>query len=379
MKNILMLMWANKNSTRNFLESFARYARTRRDWIVYLRSPEDLRSDEMTQKIKSGFFAGIVAEEGTFDAHPIIASSPSTALLLYATYDPNFKKVGGNVTFAQYNNNVLGRFVADYLLKLGNFNSFAYVPFFPYATWSATRGKSFAARLTECGHHCHIFDGTTSLKEFLKSLRTPAALMAACDRVALDVLEACREVKIAVPGKIAVIGVDNDEIVCEFARPSLTSIGRGSVPGLGMKAAKALASMLRGVRSEKPRLVEENAPIVVERESCQYLTPAMHIARTAMEFIRKNPCRNLHVGDVVGHLGVSRRLAELRFSEIYDKSILEAITECRLTEVARRLSASRLSIGKIAAHCSFDDTAYLGRIFRRRYGMSMSEWRKSRP
>ena len=64
-------------------------------------------------------------------------------------------------------------------------------------------------------------------------------------------------------------------------------------------------------------------------------------------------------------------------NEIFDKSILEAIVECRLKEVERRLRTSRLPISKIAALCGFDDLSYLGRIFRKRYGVTMSDYRTS--
>ena len=81
------------------------------------------------------------------------------------------------------------------------------------------------------------------------------------------------------------------------------------------------------------------------------------------------------MADVVAHLGVSRRLADLRFREYHGKTIHETIIETKLEELSMRLLTSNRAISNIAAALGFDDLSYLGRIFRKRYGMTMSEWR----
>lgn len=72
MKNILVLLWSDWKSMRNFLYGFAMHARTRRDWIVHLRSSEDLSLPATAEKVKSGFYSAIVANEETLKAHPEI-------------------------------------------------------------------------------------------------------------------------------------------------------------------------------------------------------------------------------------------------------------------------------------------------------------------
>lgn len=378
MKNILVLLWSDWKSMRNFLYGFAMHARIRKDWIVNLRSPDDLSLPSTAEKVKNGFYSAIVANEETLRGHPEIAAHPDTALVLYGACPPNFSKPGGNVVFAQHDNTFAGSFAATYLTKLGKFRSFGYVPIYPATIWSDRRRDGFAAQIAKLGGTCRIHGENEPLRAFLKSLPKPAAVLAACDRVALDVLECCRETHIDVPGKMAVLGVDNDEIICEFARPSLTSLVRSDSSELGRRAAKALSSVLaRKGGAKKPRIVEYNAMEVIERESCAFLPPATHIANAAMEFIQDNARRCLKVGDVVAHVGVSRRLAEKRFSEIFGKSIIAAITESRLEEVARRLTISNMPIGKVAALCGFQDVAYLGKIFRRRFGKTMTEFRTS--
>ena len=375
MKRILMLLWSNKASVRNFLFGFCEYARQRKNWILDLRQEADLDNPVINGRVRGGFYDGILANEHAFLSHPELANVEKTALVLYATYNPEQRKAGDNLVYVQHNNIVTGQFAAEYLSRLGAFASYAYVPTFPQEPWSDERGRGFAEWFAGRRMGCHVHHEPELLANFLRSLPKPAAVMAACDRVALGVLEACREAKLDVPGKVAVVSVDNDEIICEFARPSLTSIIHHPISELGRKAGEAMNLLLRGRRSAKPGLVEFNRLKVVERESCAQLPQATHAARSAMEFIQKNARSAMKVNDVVAHIGVSRRLADRQFRQTYGESILEAITRCRLEEVARHILLSRLPIVKIASLCNFGDISYLGRLFRRRYGMTMREYR----
>lgn len=375
MKKILVLLWSSKASVRNFLFGFCRYARRRKNWVLDLRQEADLDHPAVKKKITDGFYDGILACEHTFLSHPEIGDIADTALVLHATYDPDRRKTGDNLIYVQHNNFPTGEFAADYMMQLGFFASYAYVPPFPHEPWSIERGHGFSDRLKTRGRQCLALEDPEGLDVFLSSLPKPAAVFAACDRVAFGVLETCRELKIDVPGKVSVLSVDNDEIICEFARPSLTSLIHDPVWELGSKAGEAMNTLLRGKRFPKPGLVEHNKLKVIERESCSHLPQATHLARSAMEFIEKNSRRAIKVGDVVSHLGVSRRLADKQFRQTHNESILSAITRIRLEEVCRHLILSRLSIVKIAALCEFGDLAYLGKLFRRRYGMSMRQYR----
>jgi AraC-like DNA-binding protein len=82
--------------------------------------------------------------------------------------------------------------------------------------------------------------------------------------------------------------------------------------------------------------------------------------------------------DVARHLRVSRRLCDLRFRECYGDSILEAILKIRFNELKRRLVSSNIRIGKITSACGFTCESHAKRAFKKRFGMSMREWRKSK-
>ena len=379
MKRILILLMSNAESTRAFLFGFCKYARRRQNWILDIRKESDLAAPAVAKRVLDGFYDGIVAKEGAFAGHPELASVAKTALVLYATHDPGRRKPGDNLVYVQHDDREVGRLAADYLTNLGSFAAYAYVPAVPSESWSEKRESGFSSRLAARGLGCRVHDGAQPLADFLRALPKPAAVMAACDCVALEVLETCRGMRLDVPGKVAVMGVDDDETICEFARPSLTTLADSPRHILGEKAGEAMSALLRGRRFPTPGLVECTRMKVVERESCAHLPQATHIERSAMEFIEKNSRRAIKVGDVVAHLGVSRRLADRQFGQTHGESMLEAITRCRLDEVARLLLISRLPIAKIASLCEFGDLAYLGKLFRRRYGVPMRDYRNDHP
>ena len=97
-----------------------------------------------------------------------------------------------------------------------------------------------------------------------------------------------------------------------------------------------------------------------------------------MSFIRHNAIKGIGAADVARHLRVSRRLCDLRFRECYGDSILEAILKMRFNELKRRLVSSNIRIGKITAACGFACESHAKRAFKKRFGMSMRDWRKSK-
>ena len=199
--------------------------------------------------------------------------------------------------------------------------------------------------------------------------------MAAFDERAIEILSVCNEAKIQVPRQVAVIGVDNDELLCDFSDPPLSSV----LPDHVREGALAAAELNRMLRARKPTpattvLCREKR--IIRRESTAPVAPITHLVDEALRYIHRNATIALRVDDVVRHLGVSRRLADLRFKESGELSLARAISDVRLDEVAKRLKESDAPIGKIASACSFENLQHLANAFRRRFGMSMSDYRR---
>ena len=314
-KNVLILLWSSTiSSGRDFLAGFARRARHRRDWNLHLRISKKTLEPNILHAIKLGGYNGIVTDEDSYNSMPKDAIPTQTSVVVFGTYDPNAPK---NVFFVQNDNAAIGRFGGQYLFGLGRFRSFGFVPTEVKHGWSQIRAEAFAKELGRRKIAVHVFDHadkSSSLKAYLVGLQKPAAVMAACDTTALEVIETCKRAKLAIPGQISILGVDNDELLCEFDNPTISSV----LPRhdtVGEMAVTALAKMFRNPRTSKPRVTICDKQTVVERESTAPLSPATHLITSALDFIRQNATKAIMTDDVVRHLGVSRSLAALRFRE----------------------------------------------------------------
>lgn len=378
-RNVLILL-TDTGASRDFLAGFSRFSRARRDWHMHLRHVGNMNDEDFDKLAENGAYDGIITNEDVFLAHPEIAASPDTAVVVFGTYSEI--RMPASIVFAQNNNALIGRFGARYFMQLGRFRSFGFVPTRRKHAWADVRADAFRAELLASQHDCRVFDASDgqSLEEWLAALSRPAAVMAACDREAVEVRACCAAAGLDVPGQIAIIGVDNDELLCEFDSPTLSSIlPRHDMTGY--LAAKTMNRLFRGWRPESAQRILCDKMDMVERESTASLSPATHLIQSALEFIRQNVRRNITPGDVVRHLKVSASLANLRFREFQGKSIGETIQEARLNEACRALSMTGLPVRKVAKLCGFPNASHFGALFRRRLGMSPGQWRqpKSRP
>jgi LacI family transcriptional regulator len=143
----------------------------------------------------------------------------------------------------------------------------------------------------------------------------------------------------------------------------------------GQIAAETIDRMIRKHCGPNGRLILNTAKKIVERESARPVSPVAALLARAIAFIDTHAAENIKVTDVVEALGVSRSLLDQRFREFRNETIADAITARRLKEVARRLRQTNLSIRTTSASCGFQNPNHLKNLFKRKYGMSMREWR----
>ena len=375
-KNILVLLWSSTiASGRDFLAGFAAHARQRADWQIYLRIAKKTVEPSILRTIRAGNYRGIVIDEDTYLSLPAGTIPESTSVVVFGTYDPNAPQ---NVAYVQNDNAAIARFGGDYLLSLGRFRSFGFVPTEDAHGWSEIRAAAFAEAVRQKGQQAFIFDPSASapsLADWLAALPKPAAVMTACDTTALEVIEACKRERLAVPSQISVLGVDNDELLCEFNRPTISSVlPRHDI--VGQLAAKMLARMLRSRKVTGRRCEICSDQTVVERESTAPISPAVHLITAALDYIRQNATKSISPEDVVQHLGISRSLADLRFRQYQGVTIRETILRTRLEEVKKRLISTQLSAAKVARICGFTDIPHLQVVFKKRFGLPMGQWRQ---
>ena len=170
------------------------------------------------------------------------------------------------------------------------------------------------------------------------------------------------------------IGVDDDEIIDESCDPTLTSI-RPNHERQGFIAAARLCDMMAG-KSDVQRHSEIPILNISVRNSTRNESPAGILVQEALSYIAKNVRYGLDPSAVAHHFKVSRRLLDLRFREIADTSVNAAIREHQLADVCNRLKHSQTPIEKIAELCGFTNANYLKTLFKRRFGMTMRDFRK---
>ena len=366
-------------SGRDILYGISRYARANAHWNIRLlpfsgktsRQPFPL-PDEAD---------GIIASE------PLAADAATSSipLVVIGTREKWLGRRMRSLAFVRNDDAAIGRFGSEFLKSLGTFRSFGFVPTNTPYYCSILRGEGFRTELGK-GNAADIRqyavegieDGSPedieSLGRWLADLPKPAAVMAVHDLRATHVLEAASMMKIKVPDQMAVVGVDNDELLCDFTSPQLTSIYPDHVKE-GELAAATLKTLMKKSDMRHARTFRSDAKSIVERESTRHISPATHVAEEAMSFIRHNALKGIRPSDVARNLRVSRRLCDLRFRECHGETVLEAILRIRFAELKRRLASSNTQIGKIVAACGFSCESHAKRMFKKRFGMSMREWR----
>ena len=383
--NVAVILRLAGASGRDLLSGISRYARENCHWRMTVANGPDLAPEALAAELKSGRFDGIITSEAETDGDVIRLAGLGRPLVVIGWHGNLSHARLAGVTFVRNDDEDIGRLGARHLRALGRFRAFGFVRAEPRTYWALLREKGFRAELAHSGVKPsvlrlapHAPHGNAELLAWLRKLPKPAAVMAAYDELAVRVLDACREADIDVPRQMAVLGVDNDALLCDFSTPPLSSVYPDHLRE-GEMAAAELERLLAGGR-RTPRAVRSavcRGKTVVERASTAAPAPAAHLVEDALRFIARNAGRPVGVGDVTRHLRVSRRLADLRFREFGGGTIAQAIRAARLAHVAARLRETDLPIGHIAAACGYDNLQHLANAFRRAYGTTMSAYRRA--
>lgn len=283
------------------------------------------------------------------------------------------------------NNAAIGRLGAEHLIERG-FSRLAFCGFPSTRTnfWSAERAAAFQRCADEHGLPCQCYTGRVTavrqwidvqheLTMWLESLEKPVGLMAANDDRARHVLEACRAISLRVPEDVAVLGVDNDEVMCELTDPPLSSVEQGAA-SLGYRAAAALDRLMAGQKVKRLKtLVEPEG--VITRRSTDVLAIADPDVAAAMAFIHVHSCEPIRVADVVATVHVSRSTLEARFRAV--GRTIQAEIQRRRVERARLLIATTdLPIKQIATVAGFAHVHHMTTVFHRNTGWTPAEYRR---
>ncbi|TWT87165.1 Xylose operon regulatory protein [Pseudobythopirellula maris] len=363
-----------------FIEGVLRYAREQdRNWS-YITAPESLSFSvlDLVGWPGDGILAAINTEKEAACAHemklPIVNMSSALAV-------PGIPRI-------TLDNMAIGRLAADHLVSKG-FRHFAFYGL-ERVEYSRLRKQGFAERLAES--ECSTVEflaeptfgtqGAAWLKQYqalagwLKQLTTPCGLFAVSDYRARQVLDACRQAELKVPEAVAVIGVDNEQVICEHAHPSLTSVARNDQME-GYRAAALLDQMMRGETA--PASDEVIPPMqVVERESTTTFAVTDSRLRSALDYLHTHLGEPVTIDELTDHAGVSRRWLEYAFRDALGETPYQYLRRQRLERAKRMLVKERNDkIYQIAHRTGFSSAKQLTTAFQQEYGMSPREYRRT--
>jgi LacI family transcriptional regulator len=290
-------------------------------------------------------------------------------------------------------NEAIGRLAAEHLLER-NLKTFIWAPFWD-DTVNEERFQGFATAICSAGFDCvrllpvNTRRSARSSRHMnrtlrrrwvihtIRSLRYPLGIFCYNDCVAADIVDACIENGIRIPDEVAVLGVDNDPVICDCVQVPLSSV-RHDLEGMAYEAAALLDHLMNG--GSPPEIPKRIAPKgVVTRKSTEVLAVENSDVASALGYIQENfPRGNLSVDDVVAHGQVPRRSLERAFRDELQRTILNEILRVRVNHAQKLLETTPELVTDIAIRSGFASLNHFYRVFRARTGLTPRAFRLAR-
>jgi LacI family transcriptional regulator len=380
MRHVAILIETSRAYGRGLLRGVAQYNRERGGWSTYFQ-PHGL-DDPAPRWLKDWKGDGILARiENRRMAETVLKAGVPTVNLRHTL-------PGLDLPFIGADNLAIARHAAQHLLERG-FRQFAFcgIPRGKHPAMDL-RCAHFQQIIEKAGARCDVFlraarhnrpweHEQKKLADWLRSLSKPVGVMACNDDRGLEVLDACRRAGILVPDEMAVIGVENDEHLCNLAIPPLTSIDMNA-ERIGYEGAALLERLMAGRRPpSRPRQVAPRG-IITRRSTDVLAVEDPDIAR-ALRFIRENACRGIRTVDVLAHVSVSRASLAPRFKRLFGedgRTIHREIQRVQIERVKELLSTTDMPIKQISQAAGFRYVQYMTRLFRRTTGHTPARFRR---
>lgn len=373
-RHVALLVETSNAYARGLLVGVKKYVEEHPNWSLYLAEHsrhetdfswlEGWRGDGVMARIENEETAGFIRRLGL------------------PTVDLSAARLVPELPGVETDDGTIARWAVDHFAERG-LRHFAFCGDERFA-WSVKRSEWFAGHVRRRGATPHEFRMKPSsmraadrelLATWLTGLPKPVGVLACYDIAGQEVLEACKIAGLAVPDSVAVIGVDNDELIGNLTTPPLSSI-EPNTTATGYLAAHLLDLMMQGHSLEPGlRLIE---PIrIVARQSSDILAVDDPLVSEALRFIRARSDQNLAVTAVLRHVGLSRRALDLRFAETLGHTVHSEIIRVRVAHVAELLSSTDWTLQQIAERLNFSHSEYMSVVFKKHTGTSPGQYRRT--
>ncbi|MGL6195626.1 MAG: XylR family transcriptional regulator [Thermoguttaceae bacterium] len=379
---VAIILGTAEEVDRGIIFGVLKYAKLHGPWWIRI-FPTDyvsLKSANLIEWQGTGIIAQVLSEQVSSmvieTGWPLITIDPMDKFLEPTHQLSKYSEIRGN-------SKKVGEMAATFFMEK-RFDNFAYIGDVNYCNWSKIREAAFIRTLNASGFACGSYNfpqekmsswaRINHLGKWLQAQEKPVAVFAANDSTATLVIDACQNYNINIPKDISVLGVDNSQIRCNTTEPSLSSIARNH-EGAGFAAAEHLDKLMRGQKLHRTTFFIEPTKIV-PRQSTLVQNISDPLVLEALSFIRINSGLGINVQNVIKHLGVARRLVEQRFRVLLGCTIYQEIEKVRMEKIKTLLIETDMTFYEIAHSCYFSSEMYLANMFRKKNGMTMTEFRK---
>jgi LacI family transcriptional regulator len=374
LKRVILLLESSRNFGRELLYGIARYSRLHSHWSFY-REPGGLKSS--VPRLTNWNASGIIMRDSLITKELLDLELP-TIIVLHDSERPKYLPTV--ITDAK----TISKLAADHLLDLG-LKHFAFCGY-KNIFWSNNRENYFQRYIEDAGFEVHKYESPihhkfkswyheqSFMKDWLIKLPMPIGIMACNDDRGQHILEVCKSLRINVPEEVAVIGVDNDQLICDLGDPPLTSVALNT-ESAGYATAELLDRLMNGEKMKGQEIIV-SATHVIKRQSTDLLAIEDKNVADAIRFIRQNAKNKLRVDDVVAQTCLGRRSLESGFRKMLQRSIQEEIRRVRVELISQMLIETNLSVAQITSLFNFADYDHISRYFKKEKGLGLREFRK---
>lgn len=378
---ILLALDKSRVANTKILRGIAAYSRYHGPWKIYTAPPFYQRTDprQNAMEIPYAKMDGIITHITDSSQVKKIRSANLPAVVIpmkqnipeFSTITEDWKQTA--------------KMAADYLLDLG-LKHFGFYSGPDNLLWSLNRKMSFGDRVRKVGYKVDYYHPAaapekdawnseiSSLTHWLQSLPKPVGIVAWNDERGQNIIDACVAASIRVPDEVAILGMDNDELVCDLCPVPLSSIVFNHEK-VGYEAAALLHRMIK-----QKKIIRNNIYLrplyVAGRKSTDIMQIDDQDVVKAIQYIQDNTGQNLTVKEVVDQLSVSQRTIQKKFKKIRNRSLHDEIRSQRVERVCRMLEETNLSVSEIANMLDFSEVSDLNRCFRKIKGSAPLVYRR---
>ena len=377
-RHVALIVETSMAYGRGILTGVSKYMTSHEPWSIYV----DQRglTDPPPSWLKNWNGHGVIMRAHTNRIAQVVADLKVTAV------DTQHQLKCLNVPSIISDHVTIARYAVDHFVER-HFHHFAYVGV-ERALWSQMRRDAYVDVLKGSGHTCQVYSpisrrrfleswegGQQDLAEWLSELPKPVGVFAAHDLRGLCVLDACRRIGLLVPEQVAVIGVDNDEMLCNLADPPLSSV-KLDLERMGYQAAAVLDQLMRGKKNPKKMSVVKPLSVVTRR-STDVVAIGDPLTAQAIRYIHQHSCNGITVDDIAKHCRVSRSYMERSFSKYLGTAPHEHIVRTKISRAKQLLSETDFSLSAIASKIGLSQAAYFSVLFKKEVGQTPGEFRRT--